>query len=145
MKWLEVAFGELADHIAEDPRPGKDNPRIIQYDSATSLKAQTDEVPWCSAFACWCMEQAGIASTRNAMARSWLTWVGGDVIQVPRIGAIAVFARGVPSSNQGHVGFYLAQRSGKVALLAGNQGDAVSVEWARQDHLLGYRWPKGVV
>lgn len=142
-RWLEVAFAELAEHVAEIPGLAA-NQRIIAYDAVTTLSATSDEVPWCSAFVCWCMEQAGIPSTRSAMARSWLQWKDGGHIEHFRMGAIAVLARGAPGSNQGHVGFALATRAGKIALLAGNQGNRISVEWFPFDRVVGLRWPNGV-
>ena len=142
-RWLEIAFAELADAVREVPGPAS-NPRILEYGAVTTLKATSDEVPWCSSFVCWVMEQAGFRSTRSAMARSWLRWSEGADLQLARMGAITILRRGEPGSNQGHVGFLLTARANKVALLGGNQGDSVSVEWFDADRVLGFRWPKGV-
>ncbi len=49
--WMKIALAELGVH--ENSLPGHQNQRIIQYHAATSLKAQTDEVPWCSSFVNW--------------------------------------------------------------------------------------------
>lgn len=38
----------------------KHNDRILDYHQATTLKAQADEVSWCSAFVNWCYIQAGL-------------------------------------------------------------------------------------
>mgnify|MGYP001568627495 CR=1 FL=1 len=139
--WLSVALGEIADHTAEIPGPAA-NPQIVQYNAVTTLKATSDEVPWCSSFACWVMEQAGAPSTKSMMARSWLNWAGGEMLSLPRFGAIVVLARGAKMSNQGHVGFLVSSRPGRVAILGGNQGDQVSIEWYDESRVLGYRWPK---
>ena len=66
--WIDIAKGEM--HQAEIPGPMA-NPRIVEYHATTSLKATFDEVPWCSAFVNWVMEQAGIKGTGSAKARSW--------------------------------------------------------------------------
>jgi len=141
--WLEIALAELADHVAEVPGVGN-NARIVEYHAATKLKATDDLTPWCSSFICWVMEQAGIPSTKSAMARSWLSWVAGGALQLPRFGAITVLQRGEPGSNQGHVGFLVASRGNRVALVAGNQNNRVSIEWAAEGRVIGYRWPLGV-
>ncbi|MBJ6799769.1 peptidoglycan-binding protein [Geomonas sp. Red259] len=67
--WLKIAAGEVGQK--EFPRSPA-NPRIITYHSATSLRAISDEVAWCSAFVNWCLRQAGIAGTNSAAATSWL-------------------------------------------------------------------------
>ena len=136
--WMEIALGELTDHVAEMPGIAN-NERIIEYHSATTLKARSDQIAWCSAFCCWCFEKAGILSTRNAMARSWLTWANGELVDMPEFGDVVVFARGDPGSNAGHVGFFLLQRNGRIALLSGNDRNRVDVNWFLMDHVIGYR------
>lgn len=140
--WLRVAYGELSRGVRERRGP-EDDPSILDYLSATNYGGPLhDEVPWCSAFACWCMEQAGVKSPRAANARSWLDW--GEPLTTPRRGAIAVFARGA-GELAGHVGFWLQSLAFADVLLGGNQADAVSVapcqRAGRAHRLLGYRWP----
>ena len=137
--WLEFARDELARGVEEVPGP-EANPRILWYDSATSLKATSDEVPWCSAFACACMEAMGYESPQSAAARSWLKW--GQVLDAPRIGCIVVFSRGA-SPTAGHVGFVVGETEHTLDVLGGNQGDRVSIATFLKDHVLGYRWPAG--
>lgn len=131
---LQIAWGELGiREIAGD----KDNPRIIEYHAATRLKATDDEVAWCSAFACWSFEQAGIESPRSAAARSWLLW--GREVHAVELGCVAVFRRG-PNPNQGHVGFPVGTTaSGDLVILGGNQENAVSVQVQPISRLLGLR------
>ena len=45
----------------------KHNERILAYHQATRLKAQADEVSWCSAFVNWCYVQAGLLLDRASM------------------------------------------------------------------------------
>ena len=137
-KWLAIAVEELCTGIGEVPGDG-DNPRIVEYHSATSLKATDDEVSWCSSFANWCMKQGGIEGTHNAAARSWMQW--GRGLSQPRVGCIVVFKRGT-SAWQGHVAFYLGTTAlGNLVCLGGNQSDRVSVTVLLKESLLGYRWP----
>lgn len=134
--WLDIARAELGQR----GKPGPEhNPRIIQYHRATTLQATSDEVPWCSSFANWCMERAGIRGTRSAAARSWLKW--GRELKEPRRGCVVVLRRG-RNPAAGHVGFYMGERKGRIILLGGNQGNRVcTVSFPARD-LLGYRWPE---
>lgn len=133
-QWLVIARKELGQkEIAGE----QDNQRILEYHKATALKASDDETPWCSAFVNWVMQQVGVEGTRSAAARSWLTW--GKEIKEPKAGCIAVLRRG--SGWKGHVGFVVGCHDDTIALLGGNQGDAVSVAWYPTSKVLGYRWP----
>src|SRR5882672_4412954 len=125
-KWLEVARGEIGVH--ETAGPGATS-RIVEYAASTSLKAKSDEVPWCSSFVNWCFEQVGIEGTDSAAAISWVTW---GQISMPFAGAVVVLrhkesgldqATGSRSGN--HVGFWLGQDKAHVRVLGGNQGDSV--------------------
>jgi len=137
-KWLEIAEKELGEHEI----PGdKSNPRIIEYHKATTLKSSSDEVPWCSSFVCWVMQEAGFKTTRSASARSWQWW--GKEIKKPEFGCIVVFKRG-SSPSQGHVGFFVGQGSDHIKILGGNQGDQVSIANFNKDKVVAYRWPKEI-
>lgn len=143
--WLSIARAELGIHEV----PGADsNERISEYFSQTRLGPGTpDSVPWCACFVTWCLERAGVRSTRSARARSYLTW--GFEISEPRIGCIVVLSRGKPELNQGHVGFYVgAQRKllvgpKQLSLLGGNQGNSVSIAPYAYQRVLSYRWVAG--
>jgi uncharacterized protein (TIGR02594 family) len=131
--WLRIAANELGN---KEIYGNKDNPRIVEYHSATKLKATDDETPWCSSFVSWCLEKANIPSTKNAWARSYLAW--GTKLDKPKYGCIVVFSRGKSS---GHVAFYIGESKTTIKVLGGNQGDMVSVANYPKDRLLGYRWP----
>jgi len=137
-RWLHIASHELG--ISEIV--GLDhNKRILQYHSATSLKAQSDEIPWCSSFVNWVMKQSMIKGTYSAAARSWLNW-GYSCEAIS--GCIVVLKRG-QSETQGHVGFFVGQDDAFIHLLGGNQKNKVCVlKYAKHD-VLGYRWPFKVV
>lgn len=139
LPWLTTAFGELVAGVAEVP--GSDsNLRILEYLRATSLgDGGGDETPWCSAFVNWCFLINGIPRTRSAAARSWLDW---GVKSKPTLGAVTVLWRREETSPLGHVGFLIGWNGGAVHLLAGNQGNKVSVASFPIGRVLGYRMPK---
>ncbi len=130
--WLKIAWGEL--HVREVLGPGN-NPRIIEYDKRTKLRAKEDIIPWCAAFVCWCLEEAGLISPESAAARDFLKW--GREILVPIEGCIVVLAR----PGGAHVGFYIGENSHHVTVLGGNQHDEVCEADFAHAHVLGYRMP----
>jgi uncharacterized protein (TIGR02594 family) len=126
--WMDTAKAELGVH--EDALPGQHTLRILEYHKTTTLKATTDETPWCSSFVNWVMIRAGHKGTNSAAARSWLEW--GTKLTTPREGAITVLKKKVAGadsatgSNSGfHVAFYVSESSTHVRLLGGNQSDQV--------------------
>lgn len=131
--WLTKALAELG---VSEVRGGE-NPRIIEYHKATSLRAVEDEIPWCSSFVNWVFSRLNMQGTNSAAARSWLKW--GDFLDVPKLGAVCVLSRGEPT--QGHVGFWVGEVDGHVLLLGGNQGDKVQVDAYEKSRVLSYRWP----
>lgn len=136
-KWLTIARKEKGVH--ETPGP-KATARIVEYDSATTLKATSDEVPWCAAFVSWCLEQAGIKSTRSAAAMSYADY-GEDLGNTPKLGCIVVFEW---DSGGHHVAFYVGAASDEyINCLGGNQHDAVNITSFPVANVLSYRWPKG--
>lgn len=134
--WLRVARAELG---VREIAGAADNPRIVEYHQATTLRASDDETPWCAAFVNWCLAQCGVARTRSAMARSFIDF--GQHVH-PRLGAIIVLKRGAPPS--GHVGFYVGGDDKNLRLLGGNQGNRVSIAEFPWSQMLDSRWPAGV-
>lgn len=131
--WMEIAKNEIGISEAAGAR---NNPRIGEYLRVVGM-APKDEIPWCSAFVNWCIESAGLAPTRNALARSWLNW---GVPTNPQYGAIVILRRG-QSSTSGHVGFFVSGDGNNITLLGGNQGDRVKLSTYSVYDVLGYRWP----
>lgn len=99
---------------------------------------------WCSAALCWAFETSGLRGTRSLAGRSWLK--RGRKLDlkkpIPR-GAIAVL-RYDNDPNHGHVGVVLADHGTSIDVLAGNQGNAVSVRSWRKTSIIGAVWPDGV-
>jgi len=144
--WMELALAEQGQ--AEVAGEGRDNPRILEYHQATTLRATHDETPWCSSFVNWVLRQSGHPGTRNALASSWLAW--GQKLTGPRYGAIAIIRSRSAAGNAAtgsstgyHVGFLVEQTDKAVRLLGGNQSDTVKVSsFSFEKYTLeGYRWP----
>jgi lysozyme len=131
--WFDIAKGEIGQ---KEISGSAHNKRILDYHAATSLKATNDETPWCSSFVSYCLEKAGIASTKNAWARSYLAW--GKKIDVPVKGCIVVFSRG---DSSGHVAFFESIDGNDIKVLGGNQGNEVCYDTYPKSRLLGYRLP----
>lgn len=102
------------------------NNRIIEYHQTTSLKATSDEVPWCASFVNWCLKKAGHQGTNSARARSFLAWGKEISLEEARRGDIVVLSRGTNAAF-GHVGFFAGREQDSVLLLGGNQGNKVSI------------------
>jgi uncharacterized protein (TIGR02594 family) len=133
--WLGIAEKELGTH---EIAGAGNNRRIIEYHLATTLKASSDSVPWCSSFANWCMKEAGFPYTGSAAARSWLHY--GYGLKNPEVGCIVVLKRGAPPS--GHVCFFVEDLGDNIRCLGGNQGDEVKYSVYPKTDVLAYRWPE---
>lgn len=146
--WLKIALREEGIAEAEGP---KNNPRILEYHSTTSLKkamASQDSTAWCSSFVNWCMEKSGIAGTDSAWALDWKNW--GRPLTAPQRGCVVVFSREGLTSSGGHVGFYIGDNQKTIEVFGGNQGNSVNQSKFPKDGISGafrykhiaYREPK---
>lgn len=132
--WMQIAEKE----IGTSEKTSGDNNRILEYFKATTLKANHDETPWCSAFANWVLKQAGYKRTKSAWARSWLDY--GLPIAKPVYGCIAVYERN-GAGGDSHVCFWAGTEKGDDWCLGGNQMNMVKYQRQDKGKLLGYRWP----
>jgi uncharacterized protein (TIGR02594 family) len=144
--WMDIAKLELGIH--ENALPGQHNKRIVEYHKTTTLKATTDETPWCSSFVNWVMTKANHKGTDNALAKSWVSW--GQDLPAGRQGAITVIKRrgqskdlATGSSTGYHVAFLDSATPTHVRLLGGNQGDQVKYSnfLLSGYDVIAYRWP----
>jgi uncharacterized protein (TIGR02594 family) len=147
--WIRVARREIGTHESAGSRH---NPRIMQYiRTCTNIqkteaqrryveRAGEEGVEWCSAFVNWCLRQAGITGTNNALASSWKNW--GGTLTGPKCGAIVCFSW-AGSHRIDHVAF-CDEVGGKFKRLGGNQrgsgGQVSSVPFSRAA-AKHYRWP----
>jgi uncharacterized protein (TIGR02594 family) len=144
--WMATATAELGVH--ENSLAGKHESRIVEYHSATSLKATDDETPWCSSFVNWVMKQSGYVGTNSALAKSWIDW-GNEQIN-PREGSITIIQRigkkndsTTGSATGYHVAFLKSISENWISLLGGNQSDKVKISnFSLMSYkIIAYRWP----
>lgn len=131
--WLAKA---LQEYGVSEIAGIKNNPRIVEYHSKTSLEAKDDETSWCASFLTWCLENSGYKSTKSAWARSYLNY--GIPLDKPIPGCIVIYDRG---QGMGHVHFYLYSKGDNHYGCGGNQSDAVNVSAYGKSRVLGYVWP----
>jgi uncharacterized protein (TIGR02594 family) len=134
--WLDVVRGEMG---VREIAGKENNARIVEYHASTKGKARTDEVAWCSSFANWAMEKAGIQGPDSARALDWLKW--GQSIPGPALGAVAVIDW--HNGGKGHVGFVVGRSGDRVVLAGGNQGDAVQFRTYKLSQIASFRVPGG--
>lgn len=144
--WLATARRLIG--VRETPGAAN-NPVIMNWGNRLGAKVLgiaygADSVPWCGLFAAWCVTAAGLKPPGISIrAKSWASWGGAISLAAtrPPLGAVAVFER----QGGGHVGFVVAAfRDGSLAILGGNQGDAVNIRRFTRDRLVALRWPQGV-
>lgn len=134
--WLDAA----RRHLGEAEVPGaRNNPTIVGFFRRVVGRDYPDETAWCAAFVGACLMEAGLPSTGALNARSYAAY--GDPLDGPREGCIVVLVRGDPKGWQGHVGFYVGRRDGKLLILGGNQGNKVSIARFDPSRVLAWRWP----
>lgn len=129
-KAYDTAYAEMGQ---TEIAGAKDNPRIVEYHQATSLKASDDETPWCASFVNWVLKQMGEKGTNSAAAKSFATW--GKELAEPVRGCIAVFTR----DGGGHVAFVDHVAGDMIYCLGGNQSNKVCISAYAKSRLLGYR------
>lgn len=134
--WVTIAQNELG---VEEIAGEKANAIILEYFKAAKYKTTEDETPWCAAFVCWCLENAGFQSPKSAWSLSFLNW--GVQLGGPKLGCIAVLRRGI-DPNKGHVGFVVGYNALTISILGGNQGNKVCIRTYPRAVVRGYRWPK---
>lgn len=132
--YMTIAEAEIG--TAEVPG-AKANPRIVEYHKATTLRAGSDETPWCSSFVNWAMKEAGYPTTRSAAARSWARYGKAGPLEY---GSIIVVSRGTNPA-LGHVGFVHRVQGAYVWILGGNQGNRVSIARYPLSRLVATRLP----
>lgn len=103
-------------------------------------KGDDSKLPWCGAFVAYCMQATSNPyATKYASAKAWLDW--GIELSGPAVGAVVVFSR----DGGGHVGFVTGRDTlGRLTVLGGNQGNAVSIAPFDHARVVGYRWPRDV-
>lgn len=100
-----------------------------------------DETPWCGVYVGHCFKAAGMNIPKYYMrAKAWSeSW--GTSLSQPVDGCVVVFDR----QGGGHVGFVMGVTNDSfLAVLGGNQGNAVTVAKFDRNRVVGFYWPKEV-
>lgn len=135
--WLRIGKSYLG---VEEISGYKHNPIILGWWKRLGIPISDDETPWCSAFVGGCLEEAGLSSSRDGMARSYEHW--GIRLPGPAIGAVAPMWRGSRTSGQGHVMLVCGRnKNGQIMGLGGNQSNKVSIAAFDDDRITGYFYP----
>jgi uncharacterized protein (TIGR02594 family) len=141
--WFDVALEEEQKDVKEsDPTKV---PIILNYFGATSLRTQQRMLPWCGAFAAFCMQKSGNpVPAEAAAARSWKNWGVGLELGSQNIpqGAVVVISPSDGTGTTGHVAFFVQiDPSGKtVQLLGGNQHDMLKRSSFPISKIAAIRW-----
>ena len=126
------------------------NPAILAMLRLDNKWPAGDEVAWCSAFVSYIAWLLDLPRSKSLAARSWLPigWSidiagaepGFDVVVLKRGGGNQPGPE-VTIGAPGHVGFFAGRRvdDKRVLVLAGNQGDSVSIESFPLAQVLGIR------
>lgn len=138
--WMKVLEEEYNKSTHEIAGPAA-NPNILKYHQCTTLKATSDEIPWCSACENFIIQNCGLGykGTGSAQAISWLKW--GKELKTGRYGAIAVFDNG---DGTGHVTNFLCVCEDDPDygwFIGGNQGDEIKISRYLLSDVASFRWP----
>ncbi|CAJ3150252.1 CHAP domain [Burkholderia pseudomallei] len=117
-----------AKYLDQWPHTSSWNPLIVDFFTVavTDVNVKNDLVPWCAAFARWCLYRViGDAALGSASSQSFMKQ-GLAETAAPEIGDIAVFTAyrqdNGADTGLGHVGFVASKPSGdEFEVLGGNQ------------------------
>jgi uncharacterized protein (TIGR02594 family) len=149
-----TAFELASRYVGIHELASGDHPLIQWWLSLCGMPTDVkDETPWCSAFANGIAWELRLPRSKSAAARSWLAV--GEVIGLEQArpeNDVVILKRGQGQQPgpevvraQGHVGFFAGTHGDYVMVLAGNQGDAVSVKPFSVGLVLGVRRLSAVV
>lgn len=133
--WLVLA----AAHIGLREIPGAPtSPVIAGWLAKLGAWWRDDETPWCGTFVAAFIQGRFQLPKHWYRAKGWLDW--GVELAGPAEGCIVVFER----QGGGHVGFVVGRdTAGRLLVLGGNQGNAVTIAPFDTSRVVGYRWPVG--
>lgn len=142
---MQQIFAVAEQHLGLKEWPGaKHNPEIVKMFAASGHAwVRDDETPWCAAFVGAVLGQAGLRGTGELNAKSYLDWGVEVPLSEARRGDIAVLYRGDRDGPFGHVAIVDKRlANGRIDLLGGNQGDAVSIQDYDENRVLSIRRAK---
>jgi uncharacterized protein (TIGR02594 family) len=113
------------------------NPLVLAMLRLDDEWPQDDAVPWCSAFVNYVAWLLRLPRSKSLAARSWLDIGRVVALDEARVGFDVVI---LSREGGGHVGWFAGLPTPTtVALLGGNQGDAVTVASFTRTRVLGVR------
>lgn len=114
------------------------------YEVAGARWVKSEDVPWCSAAACYVASLAGVHNPKTLRAREWLKVPkrhAQHITDVAKLqpGDFVILSRG-NSVQTGHIGVFCYRDRGQVVLQGGNQRNAMCVRpYSATRFLLGLR------
>jgi uncharacterized protein (TIGR02594 family) len=141
--WMKLAKSYLG---LKEGEGAANNPEVLKlYALAGHPEVKSDSVAWCAAFVSAVLQKVKLKNPQTLWALDYATW--GQPLDRPYYGCIAVKKR-QPSG--GHVGFCVGANKAQIFLLAGNQGDAVTIaayprkDAKGNDNFVAFRWPSEI-
>lgn len=149
MKKIEITAFDLAQRFigCKEIAGSMDNPQIMAMLRLDNSWPQSDEVPWCSAFANYICFMLRLPRSKDLRARSWLL-IGSSIYSAEAQAGfdMVILKRGVGEqpgpeviSAPGHVGFFAGIEGNHVLVLGGNQGNEVNISRYPKGNILGLR------
>ncbi len=132
-----AAYKEARSHIGWEEN--KNRAALRDFIAKSGIKLDPVDLPWCAAYANGCCAAVGAHGTGSAMARSFL---GSPMKRTydPKEGDFVIFWRVSPTSESGHVAFFVrfSADGKKVLALGGNQNNSVCEEWHDASRVIGF-------
>jgi uncharacterized protein (TIGR02594 family) len=124
--FVDRFYGKDPEVISQWPRPAAWNPLIVEFFSATTKKANNDMIPWCAAFANWCLIRSNRVGSNSAASQSFLASRAFKKTDEPKVGDLAIFTcfdqKSGKSLGLGHATFVRElPANGKLKVTGGNQ------------------------
>ncbi|WP_158282442.1 CHAP domain-containing protein [Azospirillum sp. TSO5] len=128
--------------ISQWPNAEAWNPLVVEFFRSTNYKAENDLVPWCAAFANWCLKRTNRIASGSAASQSFLDPQAYAFTNNPKIGDLAVFTcyniDTGKSIGLGHVAFVAGIPTATQILVAGgNQSNDGRSMICRRTYPLG--------
>lgn len=152
-RMIQIALGELAKGVAEQPLGSNSSPEIDAYLTFTGISTSlpAEAKPWCAAFVSWVAYKAGVKFDYSAGVYFISQWAARNNVlklkgsgYVPRPGDLALFeSDGGPYPND-HIGIVVGVYDGgkRVKTIEGNTGEGVvatrEYDVATTSRLAGY-------
>jgi uncharacterized protein (TIGR02594 family) len=138
MSYPWITEGNKFIGLKEIPGP-RHNLTILNWLKELKAWWSEDETPWCGVYVAHCIKACNYQIPKYYMrAKAWSeNW--GVELPTATDGCIVVFDR----KGGGHVGFVLGvTKDNLLAVLGGNQGNAVNIAKFDRSRVVGYYWPK---